>query len=269
MERLLSALERRLGRFAPAHIAWWLVGLSGVVYFLCLARPELAEAFILDADAIERGEVWRLVTFLFMPWQSGGGAFGPVFTIFALLFLYTIAQSLEEQWGSFRFDAFYLFAALATVASAFLFGPTTNFFIDQALLLAFALEFPDYQIQLMLILPIRMRWLGLIESAFLVYQFATGSPAERAAIAVAVATLALFCGQDALKKMRGGALTRSRGREMNRFRAAAAPPARVRVCALCGKSDRDDPRLEFRVCDCQEKCKGKLTEYCLEHAKAH
>ena len=29
------------------------------------------------------------------------------------------------------------------------------------------------------------------------------------------------------------------------------------------------PTLEFRVCDCQEKCGGKLTEYCIEHARNH
>ena len=56
------------------------------------------------------------------------------------------------------------------------------------------------------------------------------------------------------------------------------PPPRVRtvysteggrVCAKCGRSEKDDPNLEFRVCDCQEKCHGRLTEYCIEHARAH
>ena len=42
-----------------------------------------------------------------------------------------------------------------------------------------------------------------------------------------------------------------------------------RVCAKCGRSEKDDPALEFRLCDCAEKCHGKLTEYCLEHARAH
>jgi hypothetical protein len=269
MERLLSALERRVGRHAPAHIIYWLVGLSGLVYFLLMARPELADAFILDGEAIRSGEVWRLVTFLFMPWSSGGGMFGPVFTIFALLFLYTMGNGLEEQWGTFRFDAFYLVAVLGTIASALLVGPVTNFFINQALLLAFALEFPDYEIRLYFFLPIRMRWIGLLELALLIFQFVSGDWAARSGIAVAIATLLLFCGGTLNARFRGRARVASRGREMSRFRAAAAPPARVRVCALCGKSDRDDPRLEFRICDCQEKCHGKATEYCLEHAKNH
>jgi len=269
MNRLLAALERRFGRYAPAHIIWWLVGLSGIVYFLCLARPELGELFVLDGDALRHGEVWRLVTFLFLPWQASGGVLGPVWTIFALLFLYMMGNALEEEWGSLRFDAFYFLAVLGTIATALLFGPVTNLFINEALLLAFAIEFPDYEIRLWFILPVRMRWIGLLAAALMLWEFVAGEAPERAAIAVALGTLLLFCGETLRARLSGRALVSARGRAHSQFRAAAAQPVRARVCALCGKSDKDDPRLEFRICDCQEKCGGKATEYCLEHAKAH
>ncbi len=269
MERLISALERRFARYAPAHIIWWLVGLSGIVYFLCLAKPELAELFILDAEGLRHGEVWRLITFLFMPWQSSGGMLGPVMTIFALLFLYTIGSSLEAQWGSFRFDLFYLTGALGTIAVALFLGTTTNLFINEALLLAFAIEFPDYQILLMLILPLKMRWVGLIALAGMLFEFVTGSWAERASIAVALGTLLLYCGADFANRLRGRAMQATRGRAMSRYRAEAAPPQRSRVCAKCGKSEKDDPKLEFRICSCAEKCGGRATEYCLAHARNH
>ncbi len=269
MERLLSTLERRFGRYAPAHIIWWLVGLSAIVYFICLTRPELTEAFVLDGNAIKSGEVWRLVTFLFMPWSISGGMLGPIWTLMGLLFLYTIGNSLEQQWGTFRFDAFYFLAAIGTIASALLVGPVTNFFIDQALLLAFAIEFPDYEILIYFVLPVRMRWIGLLTAAFLVWQFISGDWPARAGIAVAVGTLLLFCGEALRSRLQGKARISSRGRARTQFRTAAAMPVRIRVCALCGKSEKDDPRMEFRICDCVEKCGGKATEYCIEHARAH
>jgi hypothetical protein len=77
----------------------------------------------------------------------------------------------------------------------------------------------------------------------------------------------LFCGGPLLARLRGRAATSSRRKRFEGF--SPAPERRARVCAKCGRSDKDDPNLEFRVCDCQEKCHGRLTEYCIEHARAH
>ncbi|MFL5365139.1 MAG: hypothetical protein ACJ781_06630, partial [Myxococcales bacterium] len=130
MERWLTKLERRFGKYAPHNLILWLVGLSGLVYALSYASPGSLELLVLDPDAVARGEVWRLVTFLFLPWGGGGrGAFGPILTLVALMFLYTIGSSLEAEWGSFKFDVYYLVGVLATIAGAVLFGPVTNEFL--------------------------------------------------------------------------------------------------------------------------------------------
>ena len=269
MERLLTTLERRYGRYAPVNITLWLVGLSGLVYALILMKPELHEAFTLSPEALARGEVWRLATFLFMPWSIGGGTLGPIFTIFALLFLHTIGTSLEAVWGSFRFDTFYLLAALGTVASSLVFGSVTNLYINESLFLAFATVFPEYEILLFLILPVRVKWLGLLAGAGLVWQFIGGSTSEQVAIVVALGAWLLFCGPTFVAHLRGRVGGVQGAQRASRWSKVAAPVARLaRVCAKCGKSEADDRLLEFRVCDC-EKCGGKSTTYCLEHARAH
>jgi hypothetical protein len=269
MDRLLTILERRLGRFAPSNLTYWLVGLQGAAYILLYARPELMSDFVLAPALVARGEVWRLVTFLFMPWSTGNGILGPLWMVFAMMMLYTIGTSLESAWGSFRFDAYLLIAMAATILSSLLFGGVTNQFIMTSLWLAFAVEFPDYEILLFFILPVKMKWLGLLSGAYLVWGFITGGMAERAGTLVAMAAFALFCGRTLLDRARGIAGVRSRSKAMDRYRADSTPVRRVRVCARCGKSEKDDPRLEFRVCDCQEKCGGRLTDYCLEHARNH
>jgi hypothetical protein len=268
MERWLTTLERRFGKYAPHNLILWLVGLSGLVYALSYASPGSLGLLVLDPDAVARGEVWRLVTFLFLPWGGGGrGAFGPILTLVALMFLYTIGSSLEAEWGSFKFDVYYLVGVLATIAGAVLFGPVTNEFLNLSLLLAFAAVFPDYEILLFFILPVKMKWLGLFDGAFLLYQLATSSPNVRAGIVAAMLSWVLFCGGPLLARLRGRAAVSSRRKRFEGF--SPAPERRARVCAKCGRSDKDDPNLEFRVCDCQEKCHGRLTEYCLEHARAH
>jgi hypothetical protein len=268
MERWLTSLERRFGRHAPHNLILWIVGLSGLVYALSYVSPGTLEMLVLDPDAVARGEVWRLVSFLFLPWGGGGrGAFGPILTLVALMFLYTVGSSLEAEWGSFKFDVYYLVGVVATIAGALLFGPVTNEFLNLSLLLAFATVFPNYEILLFFILPVKMKWLGLLDGAWLAYALVTGSANVRAAILAAMLNWLLFCAGPLVQRLRGEAAATS---HRKRF-AGFAPPQerRPRVCAKCGRSDKDDPNLEFRVCDCAEKCHGQLTEYCIDHARAH
>ena len=262
METFLARLERRFGRYAPEGIILWIVGISGALHLLVFARPDMAQLLWLYPDAVLRGEVWRVVTFLFAPTGPVTG-YGLLWTAIGLWFLHTMGSALEAQWGSFRFDLFFFLGALGTLAVGFAIGPVSGRYVAEALLLAFAAEFPDFEV-LLLILPVKVKYLGLLSGGLMVYSLVTGDFATRAAVAVALADFLLFCGGTLRSRMRGGTVMRRKAAP-----AFSPPPRKARVCAKCGKSDADDPSLEFRVCDCQERCHGKLTEYCLEHARAH
>ena len=262
MEKLLARLERRFGRYAPEGMILWIVGLSGALHLLVFARPDAVRLLWLDPDAVLRGEVWRVLTFLFAPTGPVTGT-GLLWTMLGLWFLHTMGSALEAQWGSFRFDLFFVLGALATLAVGFIFGPVSGRYVAEALLLAFAVEFPEYEV-LLLILPVKVKYLGLLSGGLMVYALVTGDLATRAAVAVAFGDFVLFCGSTLRTRVRGAGVARRRASPV-----FAPPERKTRVCAKCGRSDADDPNLEFRVCDCQEKCRGKLTEYCLEHARAH
>jgi hypothetical protein len=267
MDRWLARLERRLGGYAPHNLTWWIVGLSGLVYLLLYLKPELSGVLAFDRDAVASGEIWRLVTFLFLPWQTGRGGLDPLWTLFALWFLYFVGSSLEAEWGSFKFDVYYFVGALCTIAAAFLFGAVTNFYLNMSLVLAAATMFPNVQIQIFLVIPARMKWLGLLTGGFLAYLFVLGSPPIRAGIAAAMVNYLLFFAAPLAKRMRVDATVAARRRQIEGL--TAVPVRKPRVCAKCGRSEKDDPNLEFRLCDCADRCRGKLTEYCLEHARAH
>jgi hypothetical protein len=207
----------------------WIVGISGALHLLVFARPDAAPLLWLDPDAVLRGEVWRVVTFLFAPTGPVTGT-GLLWTALGLWFIV---------------------------------GPVSGRYVAEALLLAFAVEFPDYEV-LLLILPVKVKYLGILSGGLMVYELITGDLASRAAVGVALANFLLFCGPALRSRLR------SAGTAPRKVAPAFAPPVRkTRVCAKCGRSEADDPKLEFRVCDCQEKCRGKLTEYCLDHARAH
>ena len=265
MERLLARLERRYGRYAPENLIFWVVGLSGAIHLLVFALPQVLPLLWLDPRAVLNGEVWRILTFLFAP-TAPQSLFGLLLTGLWLWLLHTMGTALEHQWGALRFDLFCFAGALVTLAAGFVVGSVTGTWLSTALFIAFAAEFPDYEI-LLLIVPVKMKYLGLLSGALMIYSLVVGSLNERVAIAVAVADLLLFCGGTLRDRLRGASRGASRSR--SRQQSYGPEPRKVRVCARCGKSSADDPNLEFRVCDCQERCGGKLTEYCLEHARNH
>lgn len=262
MEKLLARLERRFGRHAPQGVMLWVVGISGALHLLVFARPEVARLISLDPQAVLQGEVWRVLTFLFAPVGPITG-YGLLWVGFGLWFLHTMGTALEAQWGSFRLDLFLFLGGLGTLAVGFLVGPVTGRYVGEALLLAFAVEFPDYEI-LLLFLPVKVKYLGVLSAALMAWDLIGGDFATRAAVLVGAGAFLLFCGGTLRSRLRGA------GRARRRVVPAFVPaPRKARVCAKCGRSDADDPTLEFRVCDCEEKCHGKLTEYCIEHARAH
>ncbi|HEY8042358.1 MAG TPA: rhomboid family intramembrane serine protease [Polyangiaceae bacterium] len=260
MDRLLARLERKIGRFAIPNLILYVVGGMALVWVLSFARPEIVERLVLDMDAVRRGEVWRLVTFLFIPIGSSA-----IWILLNLYFAWWVGTSLEQHWGAFKFNAFYFVGVLGTILAAVLAGPQSNTWLDASLFLAFATTFPDVQILLFFILPIRVKWLGIVAGIGILAAFALGDWDARASIGAAMANYLLFFAGHwwQVWKMRSLAVRQKARRttfESN------APVFGKRVCAICGKREADG--ADIRVCSC-DKCGGQQRALCLEHARNH
>jgi len=259
MKRLLSKLERRFGRFAIHNLAAYLVALNGFVFVLALARPAFIDALVFDPERVRRGEIWRVITFVFIP-----PSFSPIWIIFTLYFAWLCGMALESVWGAFRFNLFYLLGMLGTMAAAFILGQSmSSFYLNTSIFLAFATLFPNYEILIFFILPVKAKWLGFLTFLTLAVSFGDGNTATRLAIGVAMANYLLFCHRPLWDAFRHGVARTGRDSRMRRFQA---PPREYRTCKICGKSDAD-PQVDMRVCTCA-KC-GEPTSYCLEHARNH
>jgi hypothetical protein len=272
MERLLARLERRFGRYAIPNLVGFIVGGMAIVWVLSLLTPAYQEHLALDIRAVRHGEVWRLVTFLFIPPPSSS-----LWILINLYFTWWVGSSLEQNWVAFKFNAYYLVGALGTIIAAVLAGPATNFWLDVSLFLAFATVFPDVKILLFFVIPIQVKWLGIVAFAWIAYSAATGGWGTRGSIVASLANYVLFFGEHWYGVYKGRTVLGRQKVRRESMRAGARDPSTEpsggdasvfgqRQCAICGSREADG--ADIRVCSC-DKCGGQKRTLCLEHARNH
>lgn len=195
-EPLMDRLQRKFGRYAIRNLMLYIVAGMAAVYVLdIVAAPlmgfSLSNLLMFNRSAILRGQIWRLVTFIFIPPSSS-----MLFIFFALYFDYLVGTALQQQWGSFRFNLYYLCGMLGTILSGFLTGYATNSYLNMSLFFAFALLYPDFEL-ILLILPVKVKYLALISAVGVVYSLIMDSWAGKPALLVSLINVALFFGRDA------------------------------------------------------------------------
>lgn len=266
MERFLARLERRLGHLVVPNISTYIIGLMALFTALQFVRPGTLERMVLVPHLVFAGEYWRLVTWMFMPPTTS-----MFWAVFIIMLYHTILTSLEQEWGTFKLQVYLLCGVLCATVLAMVMGlPTTNEYMLMSLFLAFATLFPDYQILLFFILPVKVKWLGLLSGAGLLLMMVQLPGLARLVPVVAVGNYLLFFAPALVDLLRGFKRQAGRRQALHEFKAKSeeARPA-TRTCARCGITDSSHPQAEFRVCICQEKCHGQPTVFCLDHVKEH
>lgn len=194
----LDKLERKLGRHALPHIMLLLTGVMLAVFVSDLILGgRVSDALYFDRTLILSGQVWRLITFIALPPSSS-----LVWILFSLYFYCFMGEQLENAWGSFRFNVFYLAGYLAAVISGLITGYTTNEFLNMSLFFAFAALFPDQQLLLFFFLPIKVKYLALLDLLYYVWSFIRGSWSIRLTILFAFLNIVLFFGGDFLRTVK-------------------------------------------------------------------
>jgi hypothetical protein len=265
VERLLARLERRFGRRAPGNLTYALIAAQVGGLLVGLAAPAALGLLVFDLDLIMAGQIWRLVSWLALP-----PSLSPFWALFALYWLYIMGTALEAEWGAFKFLVYWLVGVIGTIlAAALSHGPANSTVFLMTLFLAFATLWPDYEIRVFFVVPVKVKWLALLDAVFLVKYTLGLDGLEMLLPVVGVANYLLFFGEALWDRVRGFGRHASRAGARSRMRAAAAEgvmPA-VRRCAICGASN-EDPEVDIRVCNC-EKCGGVRRDLCLPHARNH
>lgn len=194
----LDRLQRDFGEWAPPNPAVYLVGMNAAVWALSIVKPEFPERLTLEPSLVLSGEVWRLLTFLFIP-----PPMTPFWMVFWLLVFYSFAQALENEWGELKFTVYYAVGALATAAASVSLGAgLSSLPLNTSLFLAFARLFPEVELYVFFVLPVKVRWLAWISWGMLGVNLLLGSWVTRVALLAGVANWALFFGRDAFEELR-------------------------------------------------------------------
>lgn len=253
----LKKLERLLGRFAIRHLALYLIiGQAGAFALIYSGRLPASD-FVLFPYLVRSGEPWRLLTFLFLPPNLS-----IIWVGFSWYLFYLMGNALEGHWGTFRFTLFFFVGYLLTVAGAFFYPyeAADNVYLAGSVFLAFAHLFPDFELAIFFILPVKIKWLALLTWIIYAWSMLKGDPAERVAILAATGNFFLFFSQDLWLT----AQMHSRKMQTQAERFAQAGAARHR-CRICGKTELTNPEMDFRYCS---KCAGAQC-YCPEHMAQH
>ena len=285
MKKLYDGVQR----FCAAHPRCGIPNLMRVivignvaVYVLMLltqANDANALSFLtFNLNALLHGEVWRLVTFVFVPGYSS-----PFALLISLYFYYWSGSTLERQWGTAKFNLYYISGALLTVLGVVLASLITGNpyltaagtgYVNLSMFFAFAFLFPDTTVLLFFILPVRMKWLAYLDGALFAFDIIKAIGAHNWAGVVlpivALLNFAVFIWPEVHYLKERAKYQNSR--KTVQFRQAQQQQAKQaqqqgyrHKCAVCGRTDTDYPDLQFRYCS---KCVGYHC-FCQDHIFNH
>ncbi len=275
----LNKLERKFRKYAVPNLMNYVIFMYGIGFVIMNFAPTLYWGYLcLDFNAILHGQIWRLVTFLIYPPNTDF-----LWILISLYFYYMIGMQLERQWGAFRFNIYFLTGILGHIIAAGvvyfstgltgIFFPMTTNYINLSLFFAFAASYPNMEFLVFFVLPVKAKWLALLDGVLFAYDIYQsvyyGITVSAVYFANAVcAVLALlnffvfFLMTRNLKRYTYKEVHRRRTYRREVHNASSGPRHK---CAICGRTELDGDNLEFRYCS---KCKGNY-EYCQDHLFTH
>lgn len=253
----INRAEAKFGYLAIPGLPRIIVAFNALVFVLLKLNPHFYDLLILDPRLVMQGQVWRLVSYLFIP--SMGGLFPDwLMAAIYLLFLWFVGNGVEQAMGAFKLTVFYVLGMIgSTIAAFFVGGDWSNAMLNTSLFLAFARFYPEVTIYLFFVLPVKVKWMAWITAALLALQFFGNTWEYRGALIAALANYFIFFGGGIISEARHRTETASRRR---RFEAEAKVDESepLHKCTVCGRTEVTTPHLEFRV-------SKDGNEYCVEH----
>lgn len=305
----INKLERKFGRYAVSNLIIYVLIAYAAGYVIQLINPTLYTMLELNPEMVCQGQIWRLFTWICTIPQEFD-----LWIIFMFMFYYWIGTTLERYWGSFRYNLYmvsgYLFMTLGAMLIYVLTGlfsgwemaislNMSTYYINLASFLAFATLFPDAQVYLMMILPVKIKWLAIADAVLLGYEcinwlsylgkademllvlklggsvfgYTVSEPSMADVYGIILSNvfaivfsvlnfLILFFATRNYKKVSPKEIHRKHVYRQQTMRAKSITKHK---CAICGRTEEDDENLVFRFCS---KCNGNY-EYCQEHLFTH
>ena len=301
----MSNFENRFRKFIVPNLTMWLILGYAIGYIIEMLDQtgKFIYFLALDPYKILHGEIWRLVTWVIIPPSESN----ILFVILMLWCCYSIGTILERTWGTYKYNLFIFTGIFLTILFSFVYlgflyltegagvvdlyeqsgyllsgyvwFAFSTYYINISIYLVFAMTYPNDVVRLYFLIPIKMKWLGIVDVIYMGYLLIVGGPYTRFAVLAAIINCLIFY----IANIKGIAISPKqikRHNEFNRsyrqgqnagykqtgFQAGGQTQKMARhKCAICGKTDLTDPDMTFRYCS---KCIGNY-EYCQVHLFQH
>ena len=276
----LNKMERKYGRYAIHNLTKYMIGCYAIgyilVYFGQMFGGNFFQYLLLSPYHIMHGQIWRIVSWILIPPSSSN----IIFVLIMLSFYYYLGTALERTWGAFRYNVYILGGMLCTVIGAFILyfisgqnemlslinGMSfSTYYINLSIFLAFAMNYPDMEVLFMMIIPIKIKYLALLDVAYLLYDLIRGGWGTRTVIIASLLNFIIYF----LMTRNYRRISPQEIHRKQQFKKAVHPQMTLggtrHKCAVCGRTEKDGEHLEFRYCS---KCNGNY-EYCQDHLFTH
>lgn len=306
MYKFLLNLDKKFGRYAIKNLPLYMLVCYGIGYIMEIINPNITMAISLNPYAILHGQVWRLFTWLLIPPQSEN----LFFTLIAMYFYYSIGNTLEMTWGRFYFNYYIFSGIIFTILGSFLFygyevllqndnllaseiilranygeimplyGGSwyfalsslsfSTYYINMSIFLAFAATFPDVQVLLFFILPIKVKVLGIIYGVILIIDALNMGVYSLFVVGASLLNFVIFffttrrVFTNNLNRLKRDIVKKVKERD-DKIKKMNPSGISKHKCAICGRTSDSNPELQFRFCS---KCDGNY-EYCQDHLFSH
>ena len=250
------------------------------VWVLELLFPMVSFWLPLYAPLVLRGQIWRLVTFVFIPNSSN-----PFYLLLGCYFYFWIGQMLEREWGTAKFNLFYLCGVVLTAVYgmvsgllanyAFVFSAANIYYVNLSIFLIIATYYGEMQVLLFFVVPVKMKWMAIVDVVLVLLEaipwFQAGAWAMGLAFIPSIVNYFIFTWP--VWSMKLGIVKRQADPQVINFKKAQRQAQKkaketggyLHKCAVCGVTDAIEPNMEFRYCS---KCDGYYC-YCANHINNH
>lgn len=198
--KLIDKIEQKHPNWGIPNLMMHISILTAIVYVMhYVLRSNIIGYLYLDRTAVMSGQVWRLLSFVLIPASSS-----PLYFLLSIYFYYFLGTALESSWGAFKFTAYYVVCMLGTIIVAFLFpsGMYSGYYINLSIFLAFAYLYPNYEVLVFYILPLKVKYLAYIDIALLTFSFLTENLSGKFSIIASLLGLIIFFGTDIYRRIK-------------------------------------------------------------------
>ena len=212
-------------------------------------------------------------------------SFSPLSFVLSTAFFYFMGTRLEAAWGAARFTVYYGLGVILNIVVGLLLAlinPAYRAFVTAdmqylhlSLFFAYATLYPDLQVLALFFIPIRIKWLALLDAALFAYEILVYLSYGQFAMAllpiISIFNYLIFFWDDLMDYLNRGRarVQHQRSSQTINFKKAQRELQQRRgylhKCSVCGVTDRDNPDMEFRYCS---KCNGYYC-YCANHINNH